>query len=257
MKTKLVDQLYSSATIVLAVILMGWTSSAMASGTSYEAMVNQAAGQIAQSTAMDTPQRIEQIQIQARNIVNQMAGDEDFTSSCGMYWDCDQFWMDQISNMIAQALQSAEQERLARCAAVKAEWAEKDCSARRHTRPNDDFSINFNFPSLIFDYNFLRPGVRAFHQALWDDLSGDTWSNFLTFGTRMKELCSQNIYGLEAIRTVLVAQCTLSVDHYFGQIGGAGFAGYSNSQAASDASSSRFGQACRNIAQRSAADSCQ
>ena len=61
--------------------------------------------------------------------------------------------MDQISNMIAQALQSAEQERLARCAAVKAEWAEKDCSAQTYPTKRR-FQHCFNFPSLIFDYNF-------------------------------------------------------------------------------------------------------
>lgn len=192
-----------------------------------------------------------QINITAGRIVDDMAfGDSDFTSTCGLRPDCYEFWLDQVVTALTNAVLALQEERgrRGRCAQARADWENKKCIDRRITPPANDFSINFNIGSGS-NYDRLRPVVREFHQALWSDLSGNVWPNFIQYWSKMREVCNSYSVSID---------CKLIVDHYFNQNwGSSGYDAWEQSAAAADAQSSRNGQVCRNISAAKAADSCE
>jgi len=194
----------------------------------------------------------DQINVTARRIVQDLeAGDsEQFTSSCGLRWDCYEFWVDQMVAALTSAVSDLQQDRNRRnrCAKAKTDWEEKSCSATRPNRPAHDYDINFSF-SASFSFDRLRPAVREFQQALYDDLSDNAWPNFNQYWLKVRSVCAT--FPVPMV-------CQVAVDDYFNQfLGRGGYAAFEQSNAASDARSSRNGQVCRNIAAAKAADSCE
>jgi|GEM_PF-2109237 len=196
-----------------------------------------------------------QINVTASRIVADLAAadDDSFSSSCGLRADCFDFWYDQVYTALTSAIQAIqalqdERGRRSRCAQARADWLNKQCDDRRITPPANDFSINFNIESGS-NYDRLRPVVREFHQALWSDLSGNVWPNFIQYWSKMREVCNSYFMSID---------CKLIVDHYFNQNwGSSGYAAWEQSAAAADAQSSRNGQVCRNISAAKVADSCE
>ena len=217
--------------------------------------IQQGAAVFLQTTTLSAPNAMDTIYVIAGRIVEDMRDEStDFSSSCGLQTDCFSFWLENTTNALRDEIQ--EEERKTRCATIKAEIAAKNCPARRvNNRPSHDFDINFTFPaSSIVNTNFLRPLVRDFQQALWDDVTGNRWFNYSELLTTMKGACSTDA---TVLATLSVAICKLTVDQYFGQLFGSGYEGWSNSAAATDANANRFGQACTTLSQRHAADQCQ
>lgn len=152
---------------------------------------------------------------------------------------------------------AAEQQRRAACQAASADWNDKNCASRRvGNRPSSNFDFSFNFPFRDgYNYDYLRGVALAFQQALWDDPTGNAWNNSSDFILRMNQTCES---GAGGVTLVSIPACKLMVTTYFGQglLNDGGYQGWLNSQAASDLSPSRYGQACTSLAAVRAQNQC-
>ena len=79
-------------------------------------------------------------------------------------------------------------------------------------------------------------------------MSGTTWFNFRTYVDAMYQACTNRYAGSGVVSAFNTLACRLDVDTYFGQtMFSVGFANFEGSNAALDAWSSRYGQACETV----------
>jgi hypothetical protein len=235
-------------------LLLILSNPANASGTNYEAAVSKAAVFIAQTTSVGTTERIDTVYVTATRIVEDMSlGDPDFNSTCGLNPDCYVFWMDSISNMLAQAIQ-LEDDKKARCDQARSEYAFNKCENADYNPPKDDSDIRFNMGLTgVPNYDFFRPILREFHTRIWNDETGNEINNYSAVLTAILGACDSR-----SLNEILAIPCKLDAWTFFGQLGfSGGVESFKNSPAGIDASRNLNGKLCVAIRVRLNADQCK
>lgn len=238
------------AKVISASLLLFLSSQASASVPSYDAKVSQAVATIVKTTPEGSQQRFDTIVVEAARIVGEMAWeDPDFTSSCGLNWDCYSFWTERTEYLLTEQAQ-IEDARKARCDQAKREYSTNNCGARDLNPPLNDYDVRFSFVpiSSYTQYNYFRPIIREFHTQIFNDATGNTINNFASVLTQLRAACDANAN--------IALLCKVDADNYFGQAFGGGLQSFLNAPGGQDAKYNLFGRVCNDIRERHSADQC-